>query len=81
MPFKRQVISMCVADQSHVVLRSLYAFALPNGDWNNRTSLDVWVPVGAVVNVQELGNIVGNAIVNVFAPFPYTMYKPHIVCG
>ena len=75
MKHKRAVIKATLSGCSNLLVRCLYAWALPNGNWLDRDNIDIWVPQGTVINKVQLGVLVGTAIVNVFAPSLQPMYR------
>lgn len=77
MKFKKKAIALCLQGSSFATLRCLYAFALPNGNWDDHEHCDIWLPPGTVVNIEQLALLVGCAIVNVFAPSLIPVYKRH----
>ena len=74
-PFKKQVVALCLQQTSNQMLRSIYAQCLPNGDWNNHSAVEIWVPVGTEVQKEAVGRMVGVAIVNVFASHLFSIYQ------
>ena len=74
-PASAHASGRCLGDSTHQLLRSLYAYSLPNGDWTNHSSVDIWLPSGSTWSLDALGQLVGVAIVNVFGSQLYTTYK------
>ena len=75
MRFKRAAIKVALSGVPALLIRSLYAWALPNGNWHDAEHIDIWLPPGTSVNRAQLGVLVGTAIVNVFAPSLQPMYR------
>ena len=75
------MITLCLAGSGKQLQRTLYALLLPNGNWNDHTQVDLWLPPGTVFDRIALGRMVGTAIANVFVPTIMAVYQRNKMKG
>ncbi|CAK0819338.1 unnamed protein product, partial [Prorocentrum cordatum] len=72
-----QILRICLARSAHRIDKLMAMHGLPNGDWNNMKEVEVWVPVGAVVDRDRVSDIVSSALIQVGASCKYTLWPRH----
>ena len=70
---RRYIIALCIKRNYRMLQSMLDLSVLPNGDWSDRTCVETYVPLTAVVNEAELKETVANRMVGALAPKLYNV--------
>lgn len=60
--YRQQLVRLCVARGSRLLLERLCLASLPNGDWRKRGVLEVFVPERAVIDRRRVCDVVAQAL-------------------
>ena len=75
LPFKRHVMALVLARGRNMVMKRLLMQCLPNGNWQRRDRIEIYVPPGPEVCIPSLAAVVAEAIVTIVAGARYTTYS------
>ena len=79
--FKRYVSTLCLTGAGRLARKLLLCQALPNGDWDDKTCVQVWLPPGTRYCLDKLGQLVGQSIAELFAATDVPLYNKHRPSG
>jgi hypothetical protein len=60
--YARQLLRLCLARGTRLVKKIVALKLLPNGDWRNQRGIEIYVPIGANVDIATIGDVVADGV-------------------
>ena len=74
LPYKQQLLRLCLIGSTRRLEKLLAMYMLPNGNWANMAQVEVYVPVGAACNLNSIADNLSAGLVQVTASSNYTIF-------
>ena len=75
--YRRQLLRLCLSRGSRLVEKRAALATLPNGDWRRRDAIEVYVPVGAVIDEGRIKHVVASSLTSILCNSKLTVYPRH----